>query len=122
MHPFACRSRVFGGLSVALLLAAFSPAAHAGDTAAAPSSVAGCAYDFLFGTAARAGTAGAICPITLDEGMHVTVSSRHVIRKTSGGLTTTVIVATTSSRPYSTDAIFSRFVQYRGIHVERARG
>ena len=121
MHPFARRSRVFGGLSVALLLAAFSPAAHAGDTPT-PSSVAGCAYDYLFGAAARAGTAVTICPITLDEGMHVTVSSQHVIRKTSGGLTTTVIVATTSSGPYSTDAIFSRFVQYRGIHVERARG
>ena len=114
MRQAARRFGILGGLSVALLLLAAPPAAYAGETGA------GCGYDELFGTTV-VGTADA-CPITIDARMSTTVVSQHVIHKISGGVITTVIVATTSSGTYTTDAIFSPLVRYPGIRIDWTPG
>ncbi len=107
MNHAARRSTLLGSLSLALLLLAAS-SASAGETAGA------CAFDALFH--ADAGPA-AFCPIVVDRRVSTAVLSREVIRKRSRGVTIAVVVATTSTGTYTTDAMFAPGVRYPGIRV-----
>jgi hypothetical protein len=101
------------------LAAGFGTGARAADALAAP-AVPVCATDELFGSFAAPAGIVMLCPITLDAGVSTKTLSRRVVHKVAGGVETDVVIATTSSGTYSTDALLTPNARYRGVHVTLA--